>query len=638
MFDFVRSHTRLLQFILVLLIFPSFVFFGVQGYSSFVDGSAKTVAVVNGVDVKHTELEAMHRQQVERMSQQMPGIDIKMLDTPAMKQQTLDALVRERVLQQASAKDHLVIGDERLRRLFATDPQYAMLRKPDGTVNAEVLAAQGMTSEIFAERLRQDFAVRQVLAGVSGSSFSAKAVESAAIEALLERRAIQLQRFETKAYLGKVQPTQAELQAYYDGHQGRFRTAEKAQIEYVVLDLESLKSQVSVSDEELRSYYNENLSRYTQAEERRASHILINAGKDEPADLRNKAKARAQALLDEVRKNPGEFEALARKNSQDPGSAQRGGDLDFFPRGAMVKPFEDAAFAMKTGEISDLVESDFGFHIIKLTAVRGGEKRPFEAVRAELLAEVSKQQAQKRYVELAEQFSNMVYEQSDSLQPVIDKFKLAKQTATVGKAAAPGATGPLASAKLLAAVFSSDAVNNKRNTEAVETGPNQLVSARIVKHEPERVQPLADVQAQVLELVRQQQASAAAIKDGQARVEALRAKPDETLPEAHTVSRTKMEGLPRAVVEAALRADLAKGPAVSGVDLGEQGYVALRVLKRETREANDPDNARAKPYVAGALADAETAAYYESLKRRFKVQVHADQIPGAAADAASSAK
>lgn len=636
MFDFVRSHTRLLQGLLVLLIFPSFVFFGVQGYSSFTDQAASAVATVAGKDITQTELDAAHRQQIDRMRQQMPQVDVKLFDTPEMKQQTLDALVRERVLQTAVVKEHLGVTEARLHRLFLADEQYSMLRKPDGSINKDFLTAQGMSVRQFEDSLRQEYAMRQVLGGVSGSAVSGQVVLDAALAALLERREVQLQRFDARSYIDKMAPTDAEVETFYKSRTAQFRSPEEASIEYVLLDLDALKKQVTVSDADLQQYYNENISRYTAAEERRASHILIAANKDAPAEDRKAAKARAESLLAEVRKQPEAFADLARKNSGDPGSADKGGDLDFFARGAMVKPFEDAAYAMKAGEVSNVVESDFGYHIIKLTAVRGGERKPFESVRSELLEEVGKQQAQKRYAEAAEQFTNMVYEQSDSLQPVVDKLKLTKLTATVRRAAAPGAKGPLTSLKLLEAVFNSDSIQSKRNTEAVETGPNQLVSARVVEHRPERVLPLSEVRAQVLEQLRTEQAAVAARKDGEARVVTLKAAPAESLGQSLVVSRTQPQGLPRQVLEAALRADLTQAPAIVGVDLGAQGYVALKVLKREAAAADDADGARARPYVRQALAEAEAAAYLESLKRRYKVEIkHSAKAAAAAASEAA---
>jgi peptidyl-prolyl cis-trans isomerase D len=635
MFDFVRSHTRLLQGLLVLLIFPSFVFFGVQGYSSFTDKSNVAVAKVSGLEIKQSELDASHREQIERYRQQMPGLDVKLLDTPEMRLQTLEGLVRDRVMRTAAVKENLIVTDQRLQRIFTTDPQYASVRLPDGSVNKDFLAARGMTSPMFAEQLRQDLAVRQVMQGVSGSQVAGQASVELALDSLLERREAHMQRFDAKEYLAKVNPTDADIEAFYKKNPSQFRSVENAVIEYVVLDLEAMKQQITVSDDDLRKYYEQNASRYTSAEERRASHILVNAPKDAPAADREKAKAKAEGLLAEARKSPAGFADLAKKSSDDKGSAVNGGDLDFFGRGAMTKPFEDAAFAMKVGEISSLVESEYGYHIIKLVATRGGDRKPFEALRADILAEVSKPLAQKRYAEVAEQFTNMVYEQSDSLQPVVDKLKLAKAQATVQRTAAPGTTGPLASAKLLEAVFSTDAVKNKRNTEAVETGANQLVSARIVEHHPERVLPLAEVQDRVVAQLRSQQAAAAARKDGEARLAALRQNPTEGLPMGLTLSRTQAQGQPRPVVDAVLRADIAKGPSVIGIDLGDQGYVVARVQQKAQRDAKDPENERAKPFVTQALTAAESEAYYLALKRRYKAEV---KLAAAPADAASSAK
>lgn len=625
MFDFVRDHKRLLQFLLVLLIFPSFVFFGVQGYSQFTDSANATVAKVDGNAIKQSELDAAHRQQVERMRQQMPGLDIKMLDTPEMKRQTLDSLVRERVLTAAANKQHLIVSDERLAAEIQRMPELASVKGANGAINRDayvaLLSAQGLTPAGFENNLRLDLSLRQVLDGVQGSPLLGKGVTTATVDALLERREMQMQRFQSAEQMSKVQPSEADVAAYYKAHPDRFRSDEQASIEYVVLDLETLKKQVSVSEDELKAYYKENQSRYSSAEERRASHILINAAQDATAEQKAAAKAKAEALLAEVRKSPASFAEVARKNSQDPGSAEKGGDLDFFGRGAMVKPFEEAVFAMKADEISNVVASDFGFHIIKLTGVRGGQTKPFEAVRQEIVDEVTKQLAQKKYAEVAEQFSNLVFEQSDSLQPAIDKFKLVKATGTVKRQPAPGATGPLASPKLLAAVFGTDTLRNKRNTEAVETAPSQLVSARVVSHLPERVLPLEAVRAQALAQVQAEQAAAAARKEGQAKEAALRKNPAEGLPMTLEISRTQTRDLPRNIVEAALRADLSKPPAVVGVDLGAEGYAVLKVTRVVPREASDPDNARAAPYVSQSLAQAEATAYYEALKRRFKAEV-----------------
>lgn len=633
MFDFVRKHNRLFQLMLLILILPAFVLVGVEGYSRFMDGSNAGVATVDGRKITQSEWDAAHRNQVDRLRSQMPNLDMKLVDTPEMRRESLDQLVRERVLLAAANGQHLNISDERLQQLFRTDPQFAFLRNPDGTVNKNLLLAQGMSSEMFVQRLRQDLTLRQVMLGVAGTAVAGKANAGVAFDALLQQREVQLQRFEAKDFLAQIKPSDADLEAFYKdpANNARFKLPETAQIEYVVLDLESLKGGVTVSEDELKKYYEENQARYTVAEERRASHILIKADKDTPAPERAKAKARAEELLAQAHKNPAGFAELARKNSQDEGSATRGGDLDFFPRGAMVKPFEDAAYALKQGEISNVVESDFGYHVIQLTGVRGGDKKSFESVRADLEQEVRRQLAQKRYAELAEQFSNTVYEQSDSLKPAADKFKLAVQTAVVQRQPAPGATGPLASAKLLEAVFGNEALRNKRNTEAVETGPSQLAAARVVEHKPARLPELADVKAEVRAQLMNKLAAEAATKQGKERLAALQKSGEATgLEPAQLISRARPANLPPKVLNELLRADVSKLPAYVGVDSGEGVYVLARIGKLLPRDPAVIDEQRATQQYAQAWAAAESMAYYNALKTHYKVKINA---PAAAASA-----
>ena len=621
MFDFVRNHSRLVLGFLLLLIVPSFVFFGVQGYSRFTEAGNETVAKVGGVAITRAEWEAAHARNVERVRRQSPDIDAQLLDTPQARRDTLEGMLRERVLLAAANDLQLYPSVSRMAMLFDSDPQFAGLRGPDGRISRDLLAAQGMTPEMFDQRLRQDFAMRQVLAGITQTPLAPAATAAAAIDPLFQRREVQLQRFDPAAFLARA-------------NEARFQAAEQAQIEYVVLDLEPLAKATVVPEDDLRAYYAENASRYTVAEERRASHILINAPQGAPAAERQQARERAEALLAEVRSNPASFAAVARKNSQDPGSAERGGDLDFFGRGAMVKPFEDAVFAMKRGEISNVIESDFGFHIITLTDLRGGEKKPFEAVRAEIEAEVRKSLAQRRWAEAAEQFTNTVYEQADSLEPVVESLKLEKRTATVQRTPTPGATGALASPKLLQAVFATDSLRNKRNTDAVEVGPNQLASARVVTHTPARTLPLAEVHSAVRARLVQEQSAALARKEGEARLASLRAAPGEALPITLTVSRPQPQGLPPQVLDAALGADASRLPAVAGVDLGAQGYVVLRVTQVLPRDPSPGGDEALRLQYAQAWAAAEADAYLGALRKRFKADV---AVPAAAAGEAASA-
>ncbi|MEP6739284.1 MAG: SurA N-terminal domain-containing protein [Caldimonas sp.] len=626
MFDFFRRHTRVLQFVLVLLVFPSFVFFGIQGYSRFVGGDQQSIAKVAGQPISQAEFDNSLRERVERARRQMPTLDAKLFDTPEMRRMALDSLIRDRVTLVAAEKLHLVTTDERLERLFKSDPEFAQLRNPDGSVNRDTLAILGMSSEAFAERLRQDISRRQVMQGLTDSAIAPAVAASAALDAMYQQREVQVQRFDAKDYLAKITPTDAEVEAFYKDpmHAAQFQAPEEATIEYVVLDLDALKKGLALSEDDLRKYYTENEKRYTSPEERRASHILVKADKDAPKAERAKARAKADELLAEVRKNPASFAEIARKNSDDDGSAPKGGDLDFFGRGAMVKPFEDAAFGLKQGETSGVVESDFGFHIIQVTGARGGEKKSFESVRSEIEGEVRNQLAQKRFAEAAVQFGDTVYEQAESLKPAADKWGLEVHTAQhVTRVPKPGVTGALANPKFLEAIFASDAIKDKRNTKAIELGSNQLGAARVVQYTPTHQLPLAEVKDKVRQQLVAAQAAAMAKKLGAEPLAAARAAPATALSETtQVVSRAQVRDLPRALLDAVLKAPVSTLPVFVGVELGDQGFAIAKITKIWGRDPSVADPVRAKQQYAQVWGDAEQQAYYAALKARYKVSIN----------------
>lgn len=627
MLDFFRKRMRLLMFALVVLIVPSFVFLGLEGYRGLGEGAKQSVAKVAGHSITQAEWDEAHREQVERVRRQSPNIDPKLFDSPEARQQTLEVLIRQRVMLATAEQLHLSTTDDRLQRLFSTDPQFAAIRNPDGSVNKDLLAAQGLSSDEFARRLRQDLSVNQVLLGVSGTGIVSNGAADQTLDAFFQQREVVLQRFDAASYGARVQPTDADLEAYYKdpAHASQFQAPEQASIEYVVLDLDAMGHQVSINEEDLARYYSENAARYTTPEERRASHILIAADKSLPAADRAKAKAKAEALLAEIAKNPDGFAELAKTNSQDPGSAVKGGDLDFFGRGAMVKPFEDVAYGLKVGETSGVVETDFGYHIIRLTDKRGGDKRSFESVRTEIETEVRSQLAQQKFSEAAADFTNLVYEQSDSLKPALDKYKLVLKSAQgVTRRPAPGATGPLASAKFLDALFANDALRNKRNTDAVETAANQLVSGRVLHYEAAHALPLADVREQVRARVVSAQAAALAQTEGKARLAALQQAPQTDMGiEPRRISRLQTQELGKATTTAVLGADPKKLPSFVGIDLGSDGFVVAKVQKVIGRDPIVADVVQARNQYEQAWSDAETQAYLGALKVRQKVQIDA---------------
>jgi peptidyl-prolyl cis-trans isomerase D len=639
MFDFIRKHTRITMVLLFVLIVPSFVLWGIDGYTNLREQGVE-VASVAGRDITQAEWDAAHKTEVERVRASMPNIDAKLLDSPAARYATLERMVRERVLVAAANDLRLITGDARLARELGQIPAIAELRRPDGTLDMEryrqLTGAQGMSPEMFENQVRTDLASRQVLEGLTGSGFMAAAQASVSLGAYFERREAQLVRFEAATHAASVVVGDADIEAHYKRNEARFQSPEQADIEYLVLDVDALKKSVVVNEAELRTYYDQNASRLAGKEERRASHILINAPKSMPDAERQKARAKGQELLAAARKTPDAFADLARKHSQDSGSATRGGDLDFFGRGAMVKPFEEAVFQLKKGEISELVESEFGFHIIRLTDIKAPPVPTYAEMKPTIEAELRKQQAQRKFAESADMFTNGVYEQSDSLQPVATKLGLEIRRAQgVMRQPVPGAQGPLANPKFLAAVFGADAVQKQRNTEAVEFGSSQLVAGRVVRHQPARTRPLAEVREQVKARLIAERAGEAARKEGEARLAAWRKDPASAkLGAPQVVARDLSRELPPAVVESVLTADLANAPVWVGIDLAPQAYVVARVNKVLPREPAAADvERRQQAQYAGLWSAAEARAYYEWLKQRHKVRL---LVPKPAADGSES--
>lgn len=641
MFDFVRKHTRALQFILVLLILPSFVAFGIQGYSKF--GDDGVVAKVAGQKITQAEWDNAHRTTVERMRAQQPDVDVRAFDTPQAKLASLEGLIRQYVLAAAARDQNLSAPTARLVRVFSTDPQFAALRNPDGSLNKQMLEARGMSPAQLESVLRQELTVGQVLTGVQGTGQTSTLANRQAVEALFQVRDVQWAKFEPKQYVAAQNPTPEQLKAFYQdkANDAWLTTPEKADVQYVVLDLDTLKQRASVSEDDLRRSYKENLNRFTTPEERRASHILIKAEASATPDQKKAARAKAEQLLAQVQKNPAQFAELAKKNSDDPGSAANGGDLDFFGRGAMVKAFEDAAFALKPGQISGVVESDFGFHIIQLTAVRGGAAQTFEAVRPQLEDDARKQLAQRQYAEAAEKFTNAVYEQADSLKPAADELKLTVQSMS-DVLHVPGTKdqGVLSNRRLLDALFDAGNRAKARNTEAVEVGPNKMVSARIVKYSPAARQSFEQAQAALRERWVAAQSVKAARADAEQKLALWKQSPDKAqLPAAIQMSRRTAFSQPPQLLDAVMRIPEKQLPAWTIVDLGSDGLALVKVNKVLPLQITPQEIKETEAQFGAYWGKAEADAYYRALKRQYKVELinEGKKTADKAADAQKSA-
>ncbi|KNH04318.1 Peptidyl-prolyl cis-trans isomerase ppiD [Candidatus Burkholderia brachyanthoides] len=634
MLDFFRNHQRLMMVLLILIIVPGLGMVGIQGFSNYFDeiDESAYVASVNGHKITRAEFDSAFRQQVDR-TRSMLGVqfDPKMFDSPETRAAMVDSLVQQRALSDETQRLHLTASDDAVRRALLNDPGIASLRKPDGSIDLEhykqLLAMQGMTPAQYDKRMRYSIASEQIPNSIQATSFTSKTLAQNLTELAEQKRSVQGLSLRTADYASKVQPTAAQLNAYYEAHRNDFATPETATIQYLVLSPAAIAAASKPSDDDLKKFYDENIQRYRTEGEVRASHVLINAPKDMSAADKAKAKQKAEDILAQVKAHPDQFAQIAEKNSDDPGSAAKGGDFGYFARGQIAggKAFDDAAFSLKKGEVSNIVESDFGYHIIQATDVKPAETKPLDQVKDQLAKDYAAQAGTKGFTDAAQGFTDTVYEKSKTLQPAADKYKLTVQTATVGLKPNPQLPqdNPLNNAKFLAAVFAPDSVKERNNTQAVDVGNNTLISARVTDYKPSVVPSFDAVKDTVHAKVVAEQAAAMAKKEGEAKLADLqKSKSTDGFTSPVSVSRNDTQGLPPLAFAAIFKADAAKLPTYVGVDLGADGYAIYRVNGVDKAAPVAPDRlAGAQQQIAQVYAQADMEAYVNSLKARSKVKL-----------------
>lgn len=625
MFDAVRNNKRIVQIFLGLITLP-FAFWGIDSYIRNT-GAGNDVASVGDTKIGVQQFEQALRERQDQLRQSMgAAFKPEIMNTSEVRLGVLNNLINQRLLLLEASNKRLSTSDEGLRNFIASVPALQENGRFSMSRFEAVLRSQGMSQTQFEARVRQDLTLQQLIGTIGSSAFVSATQAEAMLRIQSEERQFSEFRIAADQFAGKVKIEQAALQKFYDENKSRFEVPEQVKAEYVILSLDAMLPQVTVSDAEIKSWYEGHQDRYQQAEERRASHILIPFGGDAN---KSKAKATAEEVLKEVQKNPAKFADLARQHSQDPGSANKGGDLGFNARGMMVKSFDDAVFAQKEGEISGLVESEYGYHIIKVTGIRPAKQRPLQEVRADIEGELKRQAATRKFAEAAESFNNMVYEQSDGLQPVADKFKLTiEKTGWLPKNADPqvkAALGLLGNDKVLAGLFSEDAVKNKRNTEAVEVAQNTLLAARVAEHIPASTRPFDAVKGDIEKHLKTQEALAQATSAGEAKLEELKKGEDKV---AWSASRglsrmqARQSQLPVAALQAIFKADVQKLPAYVGVSVGN-GYSLFKITKAAQPEKIDENQLKAlRAEYASVVAQEDLAAYLSSLRSRYKIDVN----------------
>jgi peptidyl-prolyl cis-trans isomerase D len=632
MFDSVRKHQRILLFVVILLIFPAFAFFGIQGYDRFFSAGTD-VATVNGEPITRPEFDQAHREQLDRMRQMLGGaVDTQLFDTPQLRSQVLENLIVQRVMAIQARESRIAVSDERLREAIRALPG---LVGPDGKFNVELyrnfVSARGRSEAGFEAELRRDLAMQAVPDSLFESAWMPAAVLDRLLAIIGERREVSELRFDPAKLAGDIRPDDAQLKAFFDKRSSQYQVPESVDVQYVVLDAEALVARSEVRDGDIQSFYEQNKARYSTTEERSAAHILIKLDPKASAADREAAQARVAALRERLGRGE-DFAALARAESEDPGSAPQGGDLGYFTRELMVKPFADAAFSMKEGEVTGPVETEFGLHIIRLTGVRPAQIRPLESVRAEIETELKREIASRKLAESADTFTNTVYEQPDSLDPVVEKLGLSLATqagVTRGGAPALGREHPLNHPKVLSSLFSDEAIRERRNIEAVDQG-GRIISARVTAHQPPRQRSFDEVREEVLTAVVREQALQRAREQGQALLKTLTPGASASgageskapaFADAVEISRVDPGSIPQPALEAIFKSDASTLPQFVGVDLGDAGYGVYRISKRALPNAEQLKTLReaSAPAIERAAAEQDLRDYLEARKAEAEI-------------------
>jgi len=608
-FDLVQKYKRVIQVFLALIAI-TFATWGIESYTRF-RGARDAVASVNGMEISQREFGEEIRRQQEQMQRMFGGaVDPSMLDSPETRRLVLESLISQRLIASEASRAHMFMSRDAVIDAITQAPEFQENGKFSPAKYSAYLAGRGITDQGNVAELQSRIPLIRIASAVADTAIPPRIVAArlAALEA--QKREVAEVRIPVQQFLAQVKIDDAQVKAHYDSNQADYRTPERVRAEYIVLSAEALARQEPPTDAEVKAAYDARASQFRVEEQRRASHILV------------KTREEADKLLAELKKNPGRFAELAKKNSQDPGSAEKGGDLGFFGRGMMVKPFEDAVFKLNPNEMQ-VVESEFGFHVVRVTGIQAGKARPYDEVRKDLAEELARQKGQRRFAEAAEAFSNLVYEQPDSLKPAAERFKLQVQTTGWIAKSARQELGALDNPKLLAALFSSDALKNKRNTDAIEVAPSTLVAARVLEHQPAAQRGFDEVKNDIAELLRRREASALALRDGQAKLEKLRKGEDAGVkwPAPRLVSRREAQGLPFNVLRPVVAADVSKLPAYVGVPIPDAGYVLVRISKVIEDQPKDGDpqlTARA----AQLYGNAQYEAYVESLRARADIEIN----------------
>ncbi len=630
MLDAFRTHKRWLMFIAMVLIIPSFVVTGIYSYNRMRE-SDHSIAKVGKTSITPSMYDQAKREQLDSLRQQLgDNFHPNMLDNPEARKALVTGLMDRVTLDVALNKEHVGASEQEAIAVIKAQPLFLKDGKFDPELYQRFLQSQGKSDAMFVNEVRFNLARQKLTQGVAGTAIVPESLTKNLFQILTTEREVQTLIFNADEYLNKVSVTDEEAQKYYDEHKNDFIAPEHVNVQYVVLTPDAFKDSIKIDESALKTYYEQNKSHWAQPETRQASHILITANGDDA-----KAKAKAEEIVKELQAHPDEFAAIAKKESQDPGSAANGGDLGTFAPSAMVPEFDKAVFAAKVGEIVGPVKTQFGYHIIKVTGINGGKTLPFAEVKDEIAKQYVKEMEMREFAEKAEDFTNTVYEQSDSLEPVADKFGLKVYTADM--ITRQGVTNdqlkPFFNAHVVDALFDRESLEEKRNTSAIEVSPNTLVSARVVKYVPKAVRSFDEVKATIIQGLKIRKATELAKEAGEAFLKDVKvSKKLDKFSKAVWVSQTDPKGFPLELIKKIDSVPVKSLPAFEGNVVGG-AYIITYISAAKDRTPTKDDLETIKRQLTQIYGQEALTGWRAELRQKYDARiVNPDFIQGPKTD------
>ncbi len=612
-----RNHKRWLMFIAMILVIPSFVVTGIYSYNRMMSDDG-AIAKVDDVSVTPQQFDEVKRRQLETLRQRLgESFKSSMLESAEARNAVLMSLLNERALSGEITKENVIVPEQTAIEVIKSYPAFQDNGKFSAEMYSNYLASTGYTDQYFVERVRQDVSRQLLTGGLLRTAGVPQSVLKKTAALLTEKRTIQTTSLKADDFKAGVTVADAEVEAYWKAHQAEFSLPDEADVQYAVFSPDLFKN-VQPSEEDVKTFYEQNRNRFNAPEERRASHILIDF-----KDGKDAAKAEAEKVLAEVKTNPAKFAELAKKYSADTLSAREGGDLGWFGKGMMVQPFEEAVFGAAENTIVGPVETDFGYHIITVTGIKGQHVKPLDEVRNEIVKLYQDQHSQEMFGKEAETFTNMVYEQSDSLQAVADRFGIELKTVTnVTPDAAPAQVKKLFNEHVLEAVFSDEVLREKRNSQAIEVGGNELIALRVMNYRPAHVESLADATDRIKAKLVEAKALEKAKAEGDKLIKALEAGEAVTaeFSAEETVGRTQLGAHDAGFVNDVMRAQAAKLPAYAGFADGAN-YVVARIVKVEQPEVPKAQLDALAQELATMTSRADESTYFGALRAKHDAKI-----------------